>query len=99
MSKHTPGPWRADEFPSGGWWISVDDSPHAGKGVGSVHRYEDAHLIAAAPELLAALESLVFGLEHAPNADALTWAGAIIGARDAIAKARNEGVHEDARED
>jgi hypothetical protein len=58
---HTPGPWR-----TGGSEIFADNNLR----VASVWSYPgadteaDAHLIAAAPELLAALESAVRELEN-----------------------------------
>ena len=44
MSAHTPGPWEAGDRAN---WADVYTSP------------EDAYLIAAAPELLKALENLL----------------------------------------
>lgn len=59
MSAHTPGPWRVHSFSLTEhvipevWGLSGDEySDH-------IKRVEDARLIAAAPELLDALERLV----------------------------------------
>lgn len=63
-NKHTPGPWAATRI-LGDWWIEEDD-PTAfcrrriavvdnGAGIDSLAAY--ARLIAAAPDLLAALEA------------------------------------------
>ncbi len=60
MSKYTPGPWEWDEDESGGPGVI-----HAGKTLvayfpwSNCNESADARLIAAAPDLLAALEGLV----------------------------------------
>lgn len=51
-SKHTPGPWKVGHTSSGQYQIT----PNA---MSAVERCANARLIAAAPELLAALELLV----------------------------------------
>jgi hypothetical protein len=98
MNKHTPGPWqlarfnanratvevetvaRGDELPDQGYFIALVGSYAAEPG-------PDARLIAAAPDLLAALEYI---LDWSP--DGSKWSGET--ARDmgraAIAKARGE---------
>ena len=87
MSKHTPGPWEASEgYPSDVWHV---DMPNRTLSV-SVSRHEtddmpveevqaNARLIAAAPDLLAALERIAW-----------TECGAfsVQIARDAIVKAK-----------
>lgn len=62
MTKHTPGPWRADV---GCYTVRADALPlSAATGLDSgavavaVQSIHDARLIAAAPELLAALEGV-----------------------------------------
>jgi hypothetical protein len=62
MSKHTPGPWeavgclvRTARTESGGGFL-VAECP-----VTNEHRWEDARLIAAAPDLLAACEAAYEG--------------------------------------
>jgi len=85
MSKHTPGPWRIDIEET---WPA--DAPcfitaYSGGPLCMVDNREDARLIAAAPELLEALEVVE------PVIDAMTASvepGRMI--RAAIAKARGE---------
>lgn len=87
---HTPGPWEAfDE------WESMDDylSPPEGEPpmvkIGDicyvVPTNDDAHLIAAAPELLEALEEII-GNGRDAELDSFT----VQIARAAIAKAKGE---------
>lgn len=65
MVSHTPGPWEIVSLSGWGSPFSIrmayrSDNPNAPKthyGVQSVRRREDAHLIAAAPDLLAAAKS------------------------------------------
>jgi len=86
MSAHTPGPWKmsTDAMGSqvkgkiGGEWITVADQLDEG----------DARLIAAAPELLEALETVVRALENI----SISWGAhhEVETARAAIAKARGE---------
>ena len=81
MSEHTPGPWEAFNHQHAGWditsttgWI-VDDC--------GVNGAANARLIAAAPELLAAIKALcVIRDDDLPFAFA-EWKAA----RDAISKA------------
>ena len=101
MSKpqHTPGPWIArsrhnypdrDECCGLGWEIEGPPEPQLR---GQFAKAADAYLIAAAPDLLAALERLRYGdgchCRFTPN-----WKGnhsdACNQARAAIAKARGE---------
>jgi len=88
-NKYTPGPWvyvgyDNDTGPDDGsfweWW-SVGDAQ--GETIAEVKSGEDdAHLIAAAPDLYEALEKAL--LEWGSNTD---WRGT---ARKALAKARGE---------
>ena len=60
MSKHTPGPWEVDGVKfQGGYYFAQDNHLI----LGSAYREADAHLIAAAPEMLAALRELVDDIE------------------------------------
>ena len=61
QTKHSPGPWKAYPYDCcPGNWYFVAGLPGLGKP--DVHLDEaNAHLIAAAPDLLAALESIVYG--------------------------------------
>lgn len=63
MSEHTPGPWSAE--PSArGFEITAGD-----RRIGEAHDEANARLIAAAPELLAALErTLSMAIGHAADA-------------------------------
>ena len=80
MSKHTPGPWTADyNKPYDQWWVSQFD----GNPVATTKQEPNAHLIAAAPDLLAALKEIVAGISVGTNPDH-PW---IKEARAAIAKA------------
>ena len=71
------GPWTTTEY--GYEKHAIADG--RGTEIGFAHRRRDAHLIAAAPELYAALERIAAGVDGAS-------AGKI--ARAAIAKARGE---------
>jgi hypothetical protein len=91
MSKHTPGPWVFfDDHPEKVVY-HIREKNHL-YDIATIYRYEsnpidtlaDARLIAAAPELLEALEALLVQVEqygHKPECDA---------ARAAIAKAKGE---------
>lgn len=95
-TKHTPGPWVSRKD-SGGWYIYGDED--ADSLVAEFTHYEpevdsaNALLIAAAPELLAALEELAAGVERfihpQPDKPDSTWAK-LVRARAAIAKATQE---------
>lgn len=78
--KHTPGPWKAHRTVSGdyqirfggkgGWLAEVfdDDEPVEGR------TEADARLIAAAPEMLEALQELFLSYKSlADSGDAGTW--------------------------
>ena len=99
MSAHTPGPWKVVRHPR---IAHVDSETSVGSGAngmasvawltgGRVGQEANARLIAAAPDLLAALEALVLA---APDSDAWSVAATreLRAARDlaeeAIAKAR-----------
>lgn len=65
-SKHTPGPWIATASDNGEWgidaasgWGIATVAGSAGDGPGNDESDANARLIAAAPELLEALEHLV----------------------------------------
>jgi len=83
MSKHTQGPWLLDisdhdaAIHAGGTIAMVDDT--------MVYWKRNAHLIAAAPDLLAALENVVAS-SNANDGDSLV--NAIQAARAAISKAK-----------
>ena len=97
---HTPGPWEGDaEYPDrlfvpdyGRIWINGYDSEGAPIHIGyvdgprTVERMANARVIAAAPELLEACESLLRFAER----DRLPTDVAVNAARTAIAKAKGE---------
>ena len=74
MSKHTPGPWKVNAQRSSGW---MDNGVYIFAGTNIARVYRDlgqdvqeanAHLIAAAPDLLAALKELrTYVLGEAPS--------------------------------
>lgn len=78
MSMHTPGPWKVREIPEGmfackSWTVDFSDDEE--QVVDHVYVEADAHLIAAAPDLLGALESLFASYkELADSGDAGFWA-------------------------
>lgn len=88
MTRHTPGPWKIGALESG--QAAVDGAD--GSEVTGFISIPDAHLIAAAPDLLAACDRLLM------SADA-SWRGRDVGhdwdvacdeAVKAIAKARGQ---------
>lgn len=94
MSNYTPGPWIADAWVGtdpyddpDGPFVEVGDvrwSPNKVDVPAAIEQKANADLIAAAPELLEALESLLAQVEqygHKPECDT---------ARAAIAKAKGE---------
>ena len=93
MSKHTLGPWEVSEgYPSDIWHV---DMPSRGYSVVVSRAEEDwdmaveevqanARLIAAAPDLLDALENMIDACEHWEDQDDPV----LVAARGAIAKAQ-----------
>lgn len=110
MVKHTPGPWTVEdalESREGEVWVIAPNAP-AGRGMivfmGDMEQIEaqdlgDAHLIAAAPDLLAACEGLVAAFK-AEDLIITTIDGCnylpLMQAYAAIAKAKNESEAADA---
>lgn len=99
---HTPGPW-AVEFvqykkpllPGFALAIIRDQNDHgvAFLGRGKIPESEEianAHLIAAAPEMLAALEAILFEIQSDPLAVRFFDLRLIKKAEDAVKKARGE---------
>jgi hypothetical protein len=77
MGKHTPGPWQLQE-PHHAWISAADGTP--------IEWQPNARLIAAAPELLEALEKLMdLGTGYGEASDLIR-----IICKPAIAKARGE---------
>lgn len=98
MSAHTPGPWETSSNANGQWdiceqhggdRIALVDLQDAQKDGGRSHITEEsnARLIAAAPELLAALQLLTVAVHDAGKEGATPIADAETEARAAIAKA------------
>ena len=85
MSKHTKGPWEAHEtevyFPHCAGGLSVRHCPDA---------EANARLIAAAPELLEALERLIKLRDDGLSNDYYLFKDAIDAAREIANKARGE---------
>jgi beta-mannanase len=99
-NKHTPGPWKCKKYPKvfsinaeNGRQLDIKTEHHGDEPLTPMHSFErskqdatDAYLIAAAPELLEALEDLL----AAYNAD-LTFEERVAvrhRALDAVSKAR-----------
>ena len=99
MSEPTPGPWRAkhrhsaagphdDELSGLGWEILGPEEPLLR---GQFAKSADAHLIAAAPELRAALEAAESALAIAASyryAEQAIMESALVKAREALETAR-----------
>jgi hypothetical protein len=102
MTTHTPGTWTVDDTPdcNGNWWITAhwteqdgDITIDSSKTIAVVEGWKNgpanARLIAAAPDLLAALERIANIIEeYGTPIDAANEAMHI--ARAAIAKAKGE---------
>lgn len=90
MSKHTPGPWIARKVEGAGWpgqrGYAIDFNEDQEQVVDFVYEEADALLIAAAPELLEALEYVLSVTIFAGN----DGEDAEKKARSAIARARGE---------
>ena len=86
-TKHTPGPWDAipdcPEEGSGDWYVVADNEDVLARGSSE----PDARLIAAAPDLLAALQWLAHEASCSDPSNSLLLGDALDKARAAIAKA------------
>lgn len=91
--EHTPGPWKLDSgrriiTPSGTFFLAYGKDKHGNAEFRDFCELDrNAHLVAAAPELLEALGNLLSYAEDAAS-DADERPGCINQARAAIAKAR-----------
>lgn len=84
MSAHTPAPWSTSCLPNGTeWTVSFEDGDMLADLTGCPNEAANARLIAAAPELLAALQKI-----DANAAESVDWIRRV--ARQAIAKATGE---------
>jgi hypothetical protein len=96
MSKHTPGPWKLIETKSYGQDVEATDGTsifkieyagdYSGRAFVSFWNDDDARLVAAAPELLAALIDLL--LVHDTGDGLVSFDEPIKRARAALAKAQ-----------
>jgi hypothetical protein len=90
-SQHTPEPWRLEKDRFNNWQIYgkskniLDDLPIAD----NIMSYADAHLLAAAPELLDILKRFVDAPIHQPARDKTLWRF-LEEIREAIAKAEGK---------
>jgi hypothetical protein len=96
VADHTPGPWTMKPYieRKGYFWVGPDPLP---QNRFAIAEEADAHLIAAAPDLLAALEAIVRQAEPlyaaVPDSPATHSAHVLMDeARAAIAKAKGEQV-------
>ena len=92
MSKHSPGPWYAvvdtvytDGCEAYGPTMAIAEVD----GLGNENQEANAHLIAAAPDMLKALEDVDARLTHIGHMEANALTHGIV--RAAIAKAKGEG--------
>lgn len=91
MNKHTPGPWDWSDDRRGNKWGRDELRPaviYATRESQLAVSDEDARLIAAAPDLLEALQGLLKGIFDGP--DEANAAMLIAKARDAVNKATGE---------
>lgn len=84
--KFTPGPWYVDEYVDA-VFICTDNFNIAEM---MPKETASAYLIAAAPDLYAALEELLCSAELLEGTDPYDWSKDITKARAALAKARGE---------
>jgi hypothetical protein len=87
MNKHTPGPWRYDYAPGFCGELLAANGTTLAEFV-SEPSEANARLIAAAPELLEALQGLLRGIANGP--DEANAAMLVAKARDAVNKATGE---------
>ena len=91
MNQHTPGPWNWTDDGQGNKWGRYELRPaviYATRDSQLAVSDADARLIAAAPDLLAALQGLLRGIFDGP--DEANAAMLIAKARDAVNKATGE---------
>lgn len=100
MPKHTPGPWKVSDDVDETVWVSAKAQDNVICDiVGRIWDFEaktsqitdediaNARLIAAAPEMLEALENIVWSLDHLDDIDIRNQKESIL---NAIAKAKGE---------
>lgn len=92
MTKHTPGPWTIVDYKLTQEILIAGDTGDEIAIIDYSFRpeaHDDAHLIAAAPDLLAACEAVVLHMRRPLNIEETIRVGALL--RAAIAKARGQG--------
>lgn len=97
MTEHTPGPWVAICPAEGwdGWWVEAAGEQHIAEVTGYQSdpvRRANAHLIAAAPDLLAACEAALEAIRGDADIDWMLNVERQL--RTAIAKARGGGQND-----
>lgn len=94
MSKHTPGPWTVESVRSGFYIMSQFDvivaTADPDGRYGTIGNEANARLIAAAPDLLAALKHIISNCRVFCEDSMDIDDGAVYDARAAIAKAKGE---------
>jgi len=87
-TQHTPGPWEPSRMTHD--WSVYAENGNGADLCASIKTAEDAALIAAAPDLLAACEGILPLLQS--DLDALNnWEPEILAVEEAIAKAKGGG--------
>lgn len=94
MSKHTPGPWQRDGLSISAPQRGVVARCPTVKNGGVFDCSDNAHLIAAAPDLLEALKECLPDLEHYASTHGPGPDRRLEQARAAIAKARGQHAEE-----
>lgn len=98
--KHTPGPWEATKLAQGSWLVYVYDDATQPIALLSPAKGPDARLIAAAPELLEALEEIASLTPEAAPTGNVVVIGDLVGVTltitDAVVIVNAEGVVQDA---
>lgn len=88
QAKHT-GPWEMPGQDDGEFVICTDRKHGKRRTIAHVYDEDDAHLIKAAPDLLAALKRLTLGMNSRFNSNPAVDADEVRQARAAIARAEN----------
>lgn len=92
MSKHTTGPWRYEAYSEGSKFMKIycHNSKYEGDNLRGYCGEANARLIAAAPDLLEALQAIVKSLADQDEEGLIEHSKQMIAARAAIAKAKVE---------
>lgn len=92
MTKHTPGPWECRPSMEYPWDYEISAPASEDRGEDPGEAEANARLIAAAPDLLAALVNLLNDTQHAEHPDCDDGPCPVREARAAIQKATKEQV-------